>query len=324
MSPSAYRRVTLAAVVALFFIVVTGGAVRLTGSGLGCPDWPTCDNDRLVAPLEYHAMIEFVNRTVTGLVSVVVIVAVLGSLRRVPRRRDLTVYSLGLVAGVVAQIVLGGLTVLFDLAPQLVMAHFLVSMALLWCAVVLHHRAGRPDDDVIVRCDDPELVRISKLLLWAAAVAIFLGTIVTSSGPHGGDETARRLGFDPRAVTRLHGIAVVLFLALLLYTVYGMVRTGAPMALLRRAEVLLAVAVAQAVVGYAQYFTGVPVLLVGLHIAGAAGVWVAVVGLRVGVGEFEPWQHPRRHLSKSARPTSTMSSSPIGRGSSSSGTTPST
>lgn len=324
MSPAAYRRVTLLAVLALFFIVVTGGAVRLTGSGLGCPDWPTCDNDRLVAPLEYHAMVEFVNRTVTGLVSLVVVVAVLGSLRRVPRRRDLTAYSLGLVAGVVGQIVLGGLTVLFDLAPVLVMSHFLLSMVLLWCAVVLHHRAGRPDDAVAVVADDPELVRISRLLMWAAAVVIVLGTVVTSSGPHGGDETAQRFAFDPRGVARAHGIAVVLFLALVLYTVYGMVRTGAPAALLRRAEVLLAVIVAQTVVGYVQYFTGVPVLLVGIHIAGAAAVWVAVVAFRVAVGESTAWQHPRRSLSKSTSPTPVRSSSPIGRGSSSSGTTPST
>ena len=324
MSPVAYRRVTLLAVVALFFIVVTGGAVRLTGSGLGCPDWPTCDNDRLVAPLEYHAMVEFVNRTVTGLVSVVVVVAVLGSLRREPRRRDLTRYSLGLVAGVVGQIVLGGLTVLFDLAPVLVMSHFLLSMALLWCAVVLHHRAGRPDDAVGVVASDPELVRVARLLMWTAAVVIVLGTVVTSSGPHGGDETAQRFGFDPRAVTRWHGIAVVLFLGLVLYTVWGMVRTGAPAALLRRAEVLLAVLVAQTVVGYVQYFTGVPVLLVGVHIAGAAAVWVAVVGFRVAVGESEAWQHRRRSLSKSTNPTSVRSSSPIVPGSSSSGTTPST
>jgi heme a synthase len=324
VSPTAYRRVTLVAVVALFFIVVTGGAVRLTGSGLGCPDWPTCANDRVVAPLEYHAMVEFVNRTVTGLVSVVVIVAVLGSLRRTPRRRDLTLYSLGLVVGVVAQIVLGGLTVLFDLAPLLVMGHFLVSMALLWCAVVLHHRAGRPDDEVAVVCADPESVRVSRLLVGAAAVVILLGTVVTSSGPHGGDETASRLGFDPRAVTRLHGVAVLLFLALVLYTVYGMARTGAPRPLVRRAEVLLAVLSAQTGVGYAQYFTGLPVLLVGIHIAGAAGVWVAVVGLRVAVGESPAWLHRRRHLSKSANPTSRTLSSPTGRGSSSSGTTPST
>ena len=285
MSPAAYRRVTLLAVVALFFIVVTGGAVRLTGSGLGCPDWPTCDNDRLVAPWEYHAMVEFVNRVVTGLVSVVVIAAVLGSLRRVPRRRDLVGYSLGLVAGVVGQIVLGGLTVLFDLHPALVSGHFLVSMALLWCAVVLHHRAGRPDDAVAVAADDPELVRVSRVLMWSGALTVFLGTVVTASGPHGGDETARRYGFDPGEVTRLHGIAAVLFVALLLYTVWGMVRTGAAPELFRRAEVVVAVVVAQIVIGYVQYFNGVPALLVGLHITGASAAWVALVWFRVAVGD---------------------------------------
>ena len=130
LSPSAYRRVTLAALWSLVFIVVTGAAVRLSNSGLGCTDWPTCKANRVVAPFEYHAMVEFVNRTITGLVSVAVILAVLGSLRRVPRRRDLTWLSLGLVAGVVGQIVLGGMVVKFDLNPWLVQGHFVLSMLL--------------------------------------------------------------------------------------------------------------------------------------------------------------------------------------------------
>ena len=131
---------------ALVFIVVTGAAVRLTGSGLGCPDWPTCDGDQIVSEFrETPEIIEFVNRMITGLVSVAVAAAVLGSLRRTPRRRDLTLLSWGLVAGVVAQIVLGGVTVLLELTPPAVMAHFLLSMALVADAVVLHHRAGEPD-----------------------------------------------------------------------------------------------------------------------------------------------------------------------------------
>jgi cytochrome c oxidase assembly protein subunit 15 len=190
-----------------------------------------------------------------------------------------------LVAGVLGQIVLGGLTVLFDLTPALVMSHFLLSMALLWCAVVLHHRAGRPDDDVEVVADDPELVRLSRLVMWAAAIVLVLGTVVTSSGPHGGDETAQRFGYDVADVARFHGIAVVLFLLLVAYTLYGMTRTGASAELVRRAEVLLFVLVAQTAVGYAQYFSDVPPVLVGIHIAGAAAVWVAVVWFRVGVGD---------------------------------------
>ena len=307
MSPSAYRRVTLLALVALFVIVVTGGAVRLTGSGLGCPDWPTCTDDRLVAPWEYHAMVEWVNRMVTGVVSVAVILAVLGSLWRRPRRTDLVRLSLGLVAGVIGQIVLGGLTVLFDLAPPFVMGHFVVSMLLLWNAVVLHVRAGRPDD-APAPVGDPGVARMARLLIAAAAVVIVLGTVVTGSGPHGGDETAPRFAFELREVTRLHGIAVAIFLGLVLYTVAGLVRSGAPPALVRRAEVLLGVLVAQAIVGYVQYFTDVPALLVGIHIAGASAVWVAVVRFHCTVGESTAWQR-RPLLSSSTSPASTMSSS---------------
>src|SRR5688572_28786990 len=132
-----YRRITLGALLALALIVVSGAAVRLTGSGLGCEDWPNCSENRVVAPLEFHAVIEFVNRMFTGVVSVAVILAVLGSLALERRRRDLTLLSLGLVAGVIAQIVLGGLVVLFDLSPWLVMGHFVLSMVLVWNAVVL-------------------------------------------------------------------------------------------------------------------------------------------------------------------------------------------
>src|SRR5438309_109390 len=133
LSPAAFRQITLVAAVLLAVIIVTGAAVRLTDSGLGCPAWPNCAAGRLTphSASDSHAMVEFVNRVFTGLVSVVVIVAVLGSLLRDPRRRDLVWLSLGLVGGVVAQAVLGGLTVLFDLAPPFVMAHFLVSIALL-------------------------------------------------------------------------------------------------------------------------------------------------------------------------------------------------
>src|SRR5919206_3024655 len=145
ISPAGYRRITFVALIALGFIVVTGGAVRVTGSGLGCPDWPTCAQGRIVAPLEYHALVEFVNRMVTGTVSVLVILAVLAALRRRPFRRDLVWLAVGLVLGVIGQIVLGGLVVLFDLFPPLVMGHFVLSMILVADAVVLHHRAGWPE-----------------------------------------------------------------------------------------------------------------------------------------------------------------------------------
>ncbi|HEX8769908.1 MAG TPA: COX15/CtaA family protein, partial [Acidimicrobiales bacterium] len=220
LSPSAYRKITLVAIVALAFIIVTGGAVRLTNSGLGCPDWPTCSEKVLVSASEYHKAIESINRTITGLVSVAVALAVLGSLARRPRRRDLTRLSLGLVAGVIAQIVLGGLTVIFELKPPFVMAHMIVSLAILGCAVVLHERAGEPDAGARRHVVGEDLVVMGRLVIVAAAVAIFLGTIVTSTGPHGGDDKAERLPFLLTDVARAHGISVVLFLAMTLLTLW--------------------------------------------------------------------------------------------------------
>jgi cytochrome c oxidase assembly protein subunit 15 len=271
--------------------VVTGAAVRLTASGLGCPNWPTCDEGRIVAPLEYHAMVEFVNRTVTGLVSVAVILAVLGSLARRPRRTDLTLLSFGLVAGVLGQIVLGGLVVLFHLYPPLVMGHFVVSMLLLLDATVLHHRAGLPDEGV----DRPSVGRVhvvlGRLLVSSAAVAILLGTVVTGSGPHAGShdgELVERLPFDVGAVARVHSLSVLLFVGVTVFVVRSLRVAGAAPSLVQRAQVLLGVLLAQAAVGYAQYFTGVPALLVGVHVAGAVAVWVATLRVVLGMSVRAP------------------------------------
>jgi cytochrome c oxidase assembly protein subunit 15 len=286
LTPRAYQQVTLAALVALAFIVVTGAAVRLTSSGLGCPNWPTCDRGRVVAPLEYHAMVEFVNRTVTGLVSVAVIVAVLGSLARRPRRADLTWLSCGLVAGVVGQIVLGGLVVLFHLYPPLVMGHFVVSMLLLLDAVLLHHRAGSPDDGRWQPVVGRDHVLLGRVLAAAAAVAIFLGTVVTGAGPHAGShdgQLVERLPFAIKDVARLHSVSVLLLVAVTLFLGRSLRLASAPAGLLRRVEVLLAVLLAQAAVGYAQYFTGVPAFLVAIHVAGAVAVWVASLRVLLGM-----------------------------------------
>ncbi len=287
LSPSAYRRVALFALVALAFIVVTGAAVRLTGSGLGCTDWPNCEEGRLtpVDPTDVHAMVEFVNRTITGLVSVAVILAVLGSLLRRPRRQDLTWWSLGLVAGVIAQIVLGGLTVLFELAPPFVMGHFLLSMVLLWNAVVLHHRAGQPDRPtrpVVER----HLVLLTRLLVGAAAVVVLTGTVVTAAGPHAGDESARRLDLAVADVARVHGTSVVLLLLLTLATLWVADRATAPEVVQAALRTFLVVLVVQGAIGYVQYFTGVPAAVVGAHVLGAVAVWIAV--LRVSLVTREP------------------------------------
>lgn len=288
LSPEAYRRITLFALLSLMAIVVTGAAVRLTGSGLGCTDWPNCEQGQL-APAEITdapAMIEFVNRLITGLVSVAAAVAVLGSLVRTPRRRDLTLLSWGLVGGVVAQILLGALVVLLDLSPKTVMAHFLVSIAIVLNAVVLHHRAGLPDLGTAAPVVPAAVLRLGRVVVAAAAVVVVTGTVVTANGPHAGDEAAERwtLGIEPAA--RVHGITVVLFL---LVVVVALSRTqAAPAPVQHAGRVLLAVLVAQAAVGYTQYFTGVPALLVGVHVVGALAVWVSAIRFHLSLTQVRP------------------------------------
>ena len=301
ISATTYRRVTLFALAALIFIIITGGAVRLTGSGLGCSDWPTCEDNQLVADLEYHAMVEFVNRVITGFVSAAVALAVLGALLRRPRRRDLIVLALGLVGGVAGQVVLGGLVVWYHLSPWLVIAHFLLSMVLVANAVVLHHRAGRSEAGGAPGADPADTSgvprrgteNLANLLVLLTVLAVVSGTLLTGAGPHGGDPDVERLQFHIPSLARLHGTAMALCagVALLLWalaergSLHPRRRVWRRQGYAAEARLTVGVLAAQAVVGYLQYFTGVPPLLVGIHIAGAAALWTAVLRLQLSVRE---------------------------------------
>ena len=290
VSPALFRTISLAAVWALGLTIASGAAVRLTGSGLGCPDWPNCTASGVVAPLQFHAWVEFGNRLINAAVSVASLVALGAALLRAPRRRDLTWLSAGLVIGLFAEVAMGALVVYYKLAPSLVSAHFLLGLVFLAVAVVLLERAGIPDDGA-----DPEAlvprstVVLSRLLLGATAVVAALGTVVTSTGPHGGDPSARRFGFSLHSVAQLHGTSVEVFLLVTVVTLWNLARTGAPRPVTRRAQVLLAVLVLQAVVGYTQYLNGDPVALVAVHVAGASLVVVAVIRFYTGL-----WHHPVR------------------------------
>jgi cytochrome c oxidase assembly protein subunit 15 len=289
MSPRRYRQVCVVAFALLCIIVVSGAAVRLTGSGLGCDDWPNCNNEKLIDVSSKHAAIEQINRLFTGLVALGVIVAVLGSLVRVPRRRDLTWWSLGLVAGVLGQIVLGGITVLVDLHPAAVQSHFLLSMVLVANAVVLVYRAGLAD----VRRRPVVSTPIRRHVAWVmafTAVALVAGTVVTGAGPHAGDEVARRFGIAITTAARIHSVAVWVAVAAVVALLWRLGNQP------RDRDVLdgpitawVSVAVLQAAVGYIQYFSGVPAVLVGVHIAGATALWSVTVWCReaqwVAVGD---------------------------------------
>jgi cytochrome c oxidase assembly protein subunit 15 len=303
IDPPTYRRITFVAGVLLAIIIVTGGAVRLSGSGLGCPEWPNCSPGHLVPrhASDVNAMIEFLNRVFTGAVSIGVIVAVLGALRRVPRRRDLVLMSLGLVAGVFAQAILGGLTVIFELRPELVMAHFLLSLVLLGNAIVLHRRASEPEGTPrsIV---STRVRRAGYAILGLSCVIFVTGTVVTASGPHGGDEKAKRFAFDIPEVARVHGIAVTLFLIAVVTTLVYLWRSNGPPDPRRRLALVLVVSCAQAAIGYIQYFNDIPAVLVGFHIAGATAVFASTLHFVLGLTTREPGPAGSASLPATAKP----------------------
>ena len=287
LSPQRYRSVCVMALALLCLIVVTGAAVRLTGSGLGCDDWPNCNDRQLIDVSSKHAAIEQVNRLFTGLVALAVILAVLGSLVRRPRQRDLTILSLGLVAGVVGQIVLGGITVLVDLHPAAVQAHFVLSMVLVANGVVLVHRAGRVDGAPTTPIS-PALRRHLRLCVAATAASILFGTVVTGAGPHAGDEEARRFALAISTAARVHSVAVWTAVAAMAALMYRLRRRPRDRVVLDGPiTVWLCLAVAQGAIGYLQYFTGVPAALVAGHVAGATALWVATVWMLV-VSEAVP------------------------------------
>jgi heme a synthase len=292
LTAAAYRRLTLFALLSLAVIVVTGATVRLTGSGLGCSDWPTCEHGQLAAQTsDAPAMVEFTNRVFTGVVSVAVVLAVLGALRRRPYRRDLTWLAWGLVGGVIAQIILGGLVVNHHLSPKFVMGHFLLSMVLVTNATVLHERAGRPDDAAGARRrPGDDLVRgLRVLVAVAAAITVFLGTVVTAAGPHAGDERTARLDLVVSDVARIHSLAAWLTVLL---TVALLRAARREPELRRAAERLALVLLAQGVIGYVQYFSGVPAWLVLLHVAGATAMWWAATSVVVsGTALVESNEH---------------------------------
>ncbi len=282
MSPSTYRTVAAVALALLCTIVVTGAAVRLSGSGLGCSDWPNCSKDGVVEFGDTNQTIEQVNRLFTGLVSIAVATAVLGSIRRRPYRRDLVWLSWGLVAGVVGQIVLGGITVLVHLHPVAVGGHFVLSMILVADGLVLLWRAGQPEGARTVRVARADLL-ISRAAVLLMVALMFTGPAATGTGPHAGDASSQRFGWFLPDVVRVHSINMWIFLATAVILLFRLARSGAPSDVLTRGYRLLVAIVAQGAIGYTQYELGIPPWLVALHIAGATAVLCLTVWFHLGL-----------------------------------------
>jgi heme a synthase len=278
------RRFALAAVITNIAIVFTGGLVRVTGSGLGCPTWPTCDGQNLVPrPGGDHAgwqtAIEFGNRLLTFVVLAAAVAVFLQVRRTRPHTATVERLAWALPLGVLAQAVLGGITVLTGLSPLTVAAHFLLSMVLIAVAVAIHERVRVPTDDGLPAASSGIRVATTALLV-VAAVVLVLGTLVTGAGPHAGDASTPRLGLDIRFLAIAHADAVWALVGLTVALVAVTWRSGSPR--LRVAvRTLLAIELVQGTIGYVQYATGIPEPLVAAHILGAALLWTTAVAVWV-------------------------------------------
>lgn len=271
------RRFALAAIATNIGIVFTGGVVRITGSGLGCSDWPTCDG-RNIRPIssgdhaDWQAFIEFGNRLLTFVVLAAAVAVVVQMRRTGPHPRSVRLLAWALPAGVLGQAVLGGITVLTGLSPYTVAAHFLLSMVLIAIAVAFHERI-RPRDP------DPAVARgvqhATTALAVVACIVLVLGTVVTGAGPHGGDLGAPRFDVDIRLVAIAHADAVWMLIGLTVATLAVTWRT-APPRFRSGLTALLVLELAQGGIGYTQYALGIPPTLVSLHVLGAAVLWAVV------------------------------------------------
>ncbi len=260
-------------------LILTGGAVRLTGSGLGCPTWPECTPGSYTpvpnqAEGALHAWIEFGNRLLTfGLVaiSLVVLAHVL-----ITKRHDLRLLAAGQLLGILGQGVLGGITVLTDLHPLPVASHLLLSIILVAAATSLYDRREAPVEKI--RQTDKLVSLLSKSHIALSFIVIVIGTLVTGSGPHAGDAQARRFGFDIRTVAILHADAVIALFGLTLALAVAL-RTNK--IILKKIYIFTLIALAQGAIGYIQYFTGIPEILVAAHLLGATLVWIAAWRIRL-------------------------------------------
>lgn len=275
------RGLAWATLVANCVLVVTGGAVRLTGSGLGCPTWPRCTDEGFTphGSLSTHTAIEFGNRTLTFVLAAIAVATFVAAWRT--GRKDLRLLAFLLGLFIPMQAVIGGITVLTDLNPWVVSFHLLSSMAIIGLAVLFLRRLDGPAPTPATG----PVVRLAWALFATAWVVLYVGTVVTGSGPHAGDVDAPRNGLDPLQLSQLHADVVFLFVGLTAGLLFTLHATGASAEARRAVTVLLGVELAQGAIGFVQYFTDLPIVLVGFHMLGAALVSAGVTWVLLAVRE---------------------------------------
>ncbi|MEU4421641.1 COX15/CtaA family protein [Actinoplanes sp. NPDC024001] len=272
------RPLALASLVANVGLIVTGAAVRLTKSGLGCPTWPRCTEDSYTTTPEMgvHGVIEFGNRLLTFVLVALAFACFAAALAT--RRRALIVLSVAVALGIPGQGVVGGITVLTDLNPWVVGLHFILSVALIAGCYALWRRAGEGDGKP-VRLVPAPIRHLAWITTTVSFAVIAAGVVVTGSGPHAGDANAKRNGLDPETVSQIHADLVFLLIGLSVALWFALRALGAPRAAIRAAAVLIAVELGQGVIGFVQYFTNLPVLLVAAHMLGSGLVWTSTLAV---------------------------------------------
>ncbi|WP_053755573.1 COX15/CtaA family protein [Streptomyces sp. MMG1533] len=286
-TPRTVQRAALAALVMSVVIVVTGGAVRLTGSGLGCPTWPKCTADSLTATsaMGFHGAIEFGNRMLTYVLCAAVGWAIIAARAEKPSRRGLTRLGWAQFWVVMSNAVLGGIVVLVGLNPYTVAAHFVATSALIAIATVMWQRTREGDGT-----PRPLVGKSVQQLVWflvaASVLLILVGTVVTGAGPHAGDSSeVERMPLDWETVSKVHAVLAWIVVSLTFALWFVLKAVDAPKGPLGRTRDLFLILLAQGVIGYVQYFTDLPEILVGLHMLGSALVWIAVLRVLLALRE---------------------------------------
>jgi heme a synthase len=297
VSPAAVRRLSLVSLVCVSAIVLTGAAVRVTGSGLGCSDWPECFKGHITPPLQYHSLIEFGNRMVTVLLVVVIGVTFLATLLRRPFRKDLSWLSGGLVAGVLVEAVLGGLVVYTKLNPYLVMVHFLATMLLVVVTAVLLHRSSRSYAPGSGRLVVPRpVLLLSRGMALVVAIVLSAGAATTGAAPDSGgaqgQEVAKRIPIGLREIAELHSTLALFLIGVVISLAVALHALDVPERVRKAARMLVVVLVLQGVVGYTQYFTHLPAAVVELHELGATILVIGVTQFVLALTHHAPERLP--------------------------------
>lgn len=300
------RRLNLANVIVNVVIIITGGAVRLTGSGLGCPSWPNCQPGAFhVTPeMGIHGYIEWGNRLFGVVVGLVALATLLAAIFAKPRRTSLVRYAVLVAIGVPAQAIIGLITVATNLNPWVVSCHFLVSIGVLAAAYLGYARSREPDGAVESLTPAP-FGRLLHVTVGTSLATIMLGVLVTGSGPHAGDPDSPRIPLDPAMLAQVHVHAVFLLIGLTVAAGLAAAAVKAPRSVVNAIWLLLGVELGQGAIGFVQFFTGLPEILVGAHMLGAALLWLVTVNTIVANRRFIPVTPTETDLSKPPEPVAT-------------------